>query len=101
MISQQLPPAAAAQAEAATGARVEMVADLAGLDAALARPRARPVRVLSVLNRVILPARLLHALGEPAYNIHPGPPEFPGVAPEAFALDAGATGFGVTAHRMT
>jgi methionyl-tRNA formyltransferase len=101
VISQQLPPGAAARAEAATGASVEMVADLAGLEAALARPRARACRVLSVLNRVVLPARLLDALDEPAYNIHPGPPEFPGVAPEAFALYAGATSFGVTAHRMT
>lgn len=101
VISQQLPAAAAARAEAATGAVVEMVADLAGLDAALARPRARPARVLSVLNRIILPPSLLQALDEPAYNIHPGPPEFPGVAPEAFALYAGAASFGVTAHRMT
>ncbi len=101
VISQQLPAAAATQAAAATGAEVEMVADLAGLVAALGRPRQRPVRVLSVLNRFILPAGLLRSLNEPAYNIHPGPPEFPGVAPEAFALYAGATSFGVTAHQMT
>jgi methionyl-tRNA formyltransferase len=101
VISQQLPAAAASKAAAATGAEVEMVADLAGLDAALGRPRTRPVRVLSALNRFILPAGLLQALGEPAYNIHPGPPEFPGIAPEAFALYAGATSFGVTAHQMT
>lgn len=101
VISQQLPAAAAARAAAATGAEIEMVAELEALRAALARTRARPVRVLSVLNRIILPPDLLEALDEPACNIHPGPPEFPGIAPEAFALYAGATSFGVTAHHMT
>ncbi len=101
VMSQQLPAAAIARAAAATGADIELVAGLDGLRTALARPRARPVRVLSVLNRIILPPDLLQALAEPACNIHPGPPEFPGVAPEAFALYAGATAFGVTAHHMT
>jgi len=101
VISQQLPAAAIARAAAATGADIELVAGLEALRTALARPRARPVRVLSVLNRIILPPDLLQALAEPACNIHPGPPEFPGVAPEAFALYAGATAFGVTAHHMT
>ncbi len=35
-----------------------------------------------------------------AYNFHPGPPEYPGNRPSAFACYARASQFGVTFHRM-
>lgn len=60
----------------------------------------RPVRLVSILSGRILPADFLAALGEPAYNIHPGPPNYPGTCPEVFALYEGADSYGVTAHVM-
>lgn len=61
---------------------------------------ARPLRLVSILSSRILPADFLRDLGEPAYNIHPGPPEYPGTCPEVFALYEGAETYGVTAHVM-
>ena len=60
----------------------------------------RPVRLVSILSARILPADFLSDLREPAYNIHPGPPEYPGTCPEVFALYEGAQTYGVTAHVM-
>jgi methionyl-tRNA formyltransferase len=60
----------------------------------------RPVRLVSILSGRILPADFLADLGEPAYNIHPGPPNYPGSCPEVFALYEGAELYGVTAHVM-
>jgi methionyl-tRNA formyltransferase len=62
--------------------------------------RHRPVRLLSVLSGEVLPAAFLSDLGEPAYNIHPGPPTYPGSCPEVFALYENAAEYGVTAHVM-
>lgn len=61
-------------------------------------PRAR---LLSVCSPVIVPQALLSALPGPAYNLHPGPPAYPGLFPAVFALYEGATTFGVTLHEMT
>ena len=60
----------------------------------------RPVRLVSILSARILSADFLAALGEPAYNIHPGPPNHPGTCPEVFALYEGDELYGVTAHVM-
>jgi len=50
---------------------------------------------------VILTEKQLAALDGPAYNLHPGPPEYPGLFPSVFALYDGARQFGTTVHQMT
>jgi methionyl-tRNA formyltransferase len=69
---------------------------LAAIDAAI---MAR-ARLIAFSSAVIVPSRVLAALGFGAYNFHPGPPEYPGWAPAHFALYDAATEFGVTAHAM-
>jgi methionyl-tRNA formyltransferase len=58
-----------------------------------------PTRVLSVGAKFIVPPAILARMG-PAYNLHPGPPEYPGIFPSVFALYHGAMSFGVTLHEM-
>ena len=57
-------------------------------------------RVIAYQTPVIVPASLLDCLLFPAYNFHPGPPTFPGSAPDAFAVYEGATRYGATVHEM-
>ncbi len=57
-------------------------------------------RILSIGSDVIVPRRVLHTLPSPAYNLHPGPPHYPGIFPSVFALYEGARDFGVTLHEM-
>ena len=59
------------------------------------------VRLLSFSSNVIVPATMLSALPGPAYNFHPGPPDYPGSHPDSFAIYDGATRFGATVHEMT
>lgn len=58
-------------------------------------------RLIAFLTDVIVPTRLLARLNHTPYNIHPGPPEYPGSHPESFAIWEMAETFGVTAHEMT
>jgi methionyl-tRNA formyltransferase len=58
-------------------------------------------RLISFCSSHIVPPRLLASLGFGAYNIHPGPPGYPGWAPYSFALYDNVSTYGVTAHRMT
>ena len=58
------------------------------------------VRLVCFSSNVIVPGKILDRLGGPAYNLHPGPPEYPGSHPDSFALYAGATRFGATLHEM-
>ncbi len=58
-------------------------------------------RLIAFTTGVIVPPRILNALGHGAYNFHPGPPDYPGWAPAHFALYEHATTFGATAHLMT
>lgn len=58
------------------------------------------VRLIAYQTPVIVPVSLLDSLRFPAYNVHPGPPTFPGSAPDAFAVYEGATRYGVTVHEM-
>jgi methionyl-tRNA formyltransferase len=60
----------------------------------------RDARLVVFTSGVIVPRRLLEALGHGAYNFHPGPPHYPGWAPAHFALYDGAQTFGATAHAM-
>lgn len=57
-------------------------------------------RLIAFLTSVIVPAGVLAKLEGPAYNFHPGPPEFPGSYTAGFAIYDGATTFGVTLHEM-
>ncbi len=76
---------------------VKSLADLEALDAQLLRR----ARLVAFVTDVIVPARILKALGFGAYNFHPGPPHYPGWAPAQFAIYERAATFGATAHRMT
>ncbi|MBL8629865.1 MAG: hypothetical protein JNM81_09570 [Rhodospirillaceae bacterium] len=57
-------------------------------------------RLISFCTSVIVPADILHRLPGPAYNFHPGPPEYPGRYPSMFALYDNAPRFGITVHEM-
>jgi len=61
----------------------------------------RDARLVAFTSGVIVPRRILEAVGYGAYNFHPGPPDYPGWAPAHFALYDGARTFGATAHVMT
>lgn len=78
---------------------VEAVTDAAGL-ANASRGDLAGVRLISFLSDVIVPADVLARLDGPAYNFHPGPPEYPGSYVAGFAIYDGATTFGVTLHEM-
>lgn len=60
----------------------------------------QPDYLISYLCRWILPDSLLKTAKVAALNFHPAPPEYPGFAPNNFALYDGATEFGVTCHHM-
>lgn len=81
-------------------ATVTPVATLEAL-AAACTDRAGRFRLVAFATDVIVPASVLGALGGPAYNLHPGPPEYPGLFPSCFALFEGAARFGSTLHEMT
>jgi len=57
-------------------------------------------RLIAAGTDVILSQEHLNALPGPAYNLHPGPPEYPGLFPSVFALYDGAAQFGTTVHEM-
>src|SRR6185312_4287553 len=78
---------------------VHPVATLAELDAFGTGLLAR-ARLIGFCTSVIVPRRVLQALGFGAYNFHPGPPEYPGWIPAQFALYENAAEFGATAHVM-
>ncbi len=58
-------------------------------------------RLISFLSDVIAPGDILRRLTLTPYNIHGGPPEFPGSHANSFAIADGARRFGATAHEMT
>ena len=57
-------------------------------------------RVVALMTDVIVPDDVLNALDGPAYNFHPGPPEYPGSYAAGFAVYEGARTYGVTFHEM-
>jgi len=85
---------------AVPGLFVEPVFSLDDLDAAMAKGTAG-MRLVSFGAGVIVPGEILSRLPGPAYNFHPGPPEYPGLFPSVFAIYDGAKTFGVTLHEMT
>ena len=71
------------------------------LDEAIARQTGKaPVRLLGFATDILVGARQLAAVEGDAYNLHPGPPDYPGWAPSPHALMEEADVFGVTLHRM-
>ena len=70
--------------------------DLAGFDVG----SLHRARLIGFVTPVIVPPKILNALGYGAYNFHPGPPDYPGWAPAHFATYDQATEFGVTVHEM-
>lgn len=58
------------------------------------------IRLVAFTSGVVVPGRMLDALGGNAYNIHPGPPERPGTFPDVWALMDGDASFGATLHVM-
>ena len=57
-------------------------------------------RLIAMLSDVIVPESILSRLQGPAYNFHPGPPEYPGSHAASFAVYDDADTFGVTLHEM-
>ncbi len=57
-------------------------------------------RLVALITDVIVPDDILSALDGPAYNFHPGPPEYPGSYAAGFAVYEGALSYGVTLHEM-
>ncbi|MDX2145155.1 MAG: formyltransferase family protein [Rhodospirillaceae bacterium] len=81
-------------------AAVDFAFSRAELEAAVAQD-SKHTRLISFAGRVIVPDAVLAALPGPAYNFHPGPPNYRGLFPSVFALYDQATSFGVTCHEMT
>jgi methionyl-tRNA formyltransferase len=71
---------------------------LEALERACALAPAR-TRILAFCTAVIVPASILDACLI-SYNIHPGPPSFPGRHPECWGAYRGVTRFGATLHEM-
>jgi methionyl-tRNA formyltransferase len=92
-----MPPLAARVA--VPGVILDLAPTLDALDRLLAAGTAG-TRLLSVGAGFIVPPRILQVLGGPAYNLHPGPPAYPGIFPSVFALDDQAHRFGITLHEM-
>jgi methionyl-tRNA formyltransferase len=84
---------------AAPGLRVEFAWTSNQLAEMIQRDPAE-TRLISLGSDIIVPADLLNRLPGPAYNFHPGPPDYPGIFPSVFALYDGAKEFGVTLHEM-
>ena len=72
------------------------LADLEAMDSNVLRH----ARLIAFVTPVVVPARILTALGFGAYNFHPGPPHYPGWVPAHFAVYDKATTFGATVHAM-
>ena len=83
----------------APAVRLQIAATLPELEAALVEGTEN-TRLVSFGSGVIVPAGILSRLRGPAYNFHPGPPDYPGIFPSVFALYDGAQRFGVTLHEM-
>lgn len=56
--------------------------------------------VISYLAQWVIPNRLLANADLAAINLHPGPPEYPGIGCTNFAIYNGEKEFGITCHHM-
>ncbi|VAV98689.1 hypothetical protein MNBD_ALPHA06-286 [hydrothermal vent metagenome] len=62
--------------------------------------QAADTRLISFNCNTIVPKDILDLLGPVPYNIHPGPPAYPGTYPIAYALKDKARQYGATAHEI-
>lgn len=62
--------------------------------------QAADTRLISFNCNTIVPKDVLDALGPTPYNIHPGPPAYPGTYPVAYALKDNAQQYGATGHEI-
>lgn len=76
------------------------VQDLDVLRAAIGSIDPTQARLVAFCTGVIVPADILQKFGRGAYNIHPGPPSFPGRHPESWGVYLTASRFGATLHAM-
>ncbi|HEV2678814.1 MAG TPA: formyltransferase family protein [Aliidongia sp.] len=83
----------------APAARIEAIHQGAELEAAV-RAGTEGTRLLGFCTATIVPPALLALLPGPSYNIHPGPPSFPGRHPECWGAYRAAPRFGATLHEM-
>ena len=81
-------------------ATIQHAPDLATLRVCLSKAKEN-IRLVSFMSNVIVPADALTQFDLGAYNIHPGSPDYPGTAPEAWACYERASHFGATAHVMS
>ncbi len=56
--------------------------------------------IISYLAQWIIPDQLLRKAKKAAINLHPGPPEYPGIGCTNFAIYNGEKEFGITCHHM-
>lgn len=56
--------------------------------------------IVSYLSQWIIPAQILEKAGIAAINLHPGPPEYPGIGCTNFAIYNNERKFGITCHHM-
>ena len=56
--------------------------------------------LISYLSQWIIPPNLLENASMAAINLHPGPPDYPGIGCTNFAMYNGEKEFGVTCHHM-
>lgn len=56
--------------------------------------------IISYLSQWIIPGKVLQKAKIAALNLHPGPPEYPGIGCTNFAIYNNADEFGVTCHHM-
>jgi methionyl-tRNA formyltransferase len=81
------------------GGQVVAVNSLEAIEANL-HPAA-VTRLIAFCTAVIVPARILARLDAGAFNIHPGPPNYPGRYPACWGAYEGVHRFGATLHAMT
>lgn len=56
--------------------------------------------LISYLAQWVIPAELIEAASVAAINLHPGPPEYPGIGCTNFAVYNNEKEFGITCHHM-
>jgi methionyl-tRNA formyltransferase len=79
--------------------RVQSVDSLAKLEETISATNGT-IRLIAFCTFVIVPKSILDSLSGPSYNIHPGPPSFPGSLPFNWGAYVGVQRFGATLHEM-
>ncbi len=80
---------------------VRVATDRATLEASCQSGSPETRRLIAFCTGLIVPSKVLAEAMTPAYNFHPGPPNYPGSFCAGFAVYEGAERFGITVHEMT